>query len=480
MIMLSAEEIAKRMLDLQLVENLQMQEIWSDLRGRDVTAEELLQAMVRRDMLTNWQVERIKRDDTTGFFYGEYKVIYLAGAGTFSRVYRATHKHTGQMAAVKVLRHRHSDNPEMTGKFMHEAEMGMQLRHPNIVPVHDVDHVRDTFWLVMDFIEGNTLRDFIKLRKVIEPMEATRMMIDILGALRYAAQQGIAHKDIKASNVLISSRGEPKLIDFGLASVEGDDRFHQRTVDYAGLEKACGAPKNDPRSDLYFLGCVFYHMLAGEPPLLETRDRAERSAKIRFLDVTPLHIYNKDVPRSVARVVGRSMELNPENRYQTPAEMLVDLKVAGDRITEQTERRAAAAGAPAEASIGARVVMVVESNLDMQNTIRLGLKRSGYRVLLTSSPDRALDRLVEDNKTADCVILNAGSLGAKALEIFNRFGEEEPVKDVPAVLLLDPAQHQWHDQANVSPHRVLLPMPLKLKELRMVLARLLESKTAAP
>ncbi len=262
MVELSAEQFAQRAFDLNLLDERQLQEIWGQLGSRQVSGDEFQQFLLRRELLTNYQTERLLRGDRTGFFYDDYKVLYLIGTGTFARVYRASHKTTGEIVALKVLRRRFAEDPEQADRFYREGEMGATLKHPNIVPIMQVVSEGDTHFLVMKFIEGRNLREFIKIRKKFEPAQATHLVADVANGLSYAFERGICHRDLKMSNVLVSSRGQAMLVDFGLAAADknlSDDALannpNPRTIDYAGLERATGVRKDDPRSDLYFLGC---------------------------------------------------------------------------------------------------------------------------------------------------------------------------------------------------------------------------------
>ncbi len=235
--------------------------------------------------------------------------------------------------ALKVLRNRFSEKPVQASLFVREGRLGCALRHPNIVPIYEVFSKGRMHFLVMEFIEGRNLREFVRIRKKLDPLEATRLMISITDGLRYAFEHGLTHRDLKMSNVLVSSRGEAKLVDFGLASMDdtlSDDALadlpNTRTVDYAALERATGVRKDDVRSDIYFLGCIYYNMLTGQPPLVETRDRVLRLSKQRFLDVVPIQKVDRSLPVSVSVVVNKAMALDPERRYQSPLAMLVDLR----------------------------------------------------------------------------------------------------------------------------------------------------------
>lgn len=497
---LTGEQIAQRVADLNLLDHRQLQEVWSDFGRQDVSSDDFLQQLVRRELLTNYQVERLLNGDRSGFFYGDYKVLYRVATGSFARVYRAVHKDTGQIVALKVLRKRFCDDPQQTEQFHREGEMGRTLRHPNIVPIYEVASRGRDHFLVMEFVEGGNLRDFIKIRKKVDPAEATRLLIDLTSGLHYAAQRGISHRDLKLTNALVSSRGQAKLVDFGLAGA--DDRVtddlagvtNPRTIDYAGLERATGVRKDDARSDIYFMGCIFYHLLTGRPALQETKDRVQRLSKSRFLEVEPVQKLEPSLPRVVAMVCNKALEFDPSRRYQNPGEMLVDLKVAAERLAEGTDTDSAEVdkgGAEVKDSerqrwaamlipqSERRVLMFVESNMKMQDIFRDGLKRCGYRVLLTSDPQRALSRFDDDAKAADCVIFSTGNLGERALEAFNRFGEADATKDIPAVLLLGERQKAWKSKAKLGDGRIAVAMPIKLRQFRTLLAQLVPPTESA-
>jgi eukaryotic-like serine/threonine-protein kinase len=490
MVELSAEEFAQRAFDLNLLDDRQLQEVWGQIGSRELSGEEFQQLLLRRELLTNYQTERLLRGERAGFFYGNYKVLYLIGTGTFARVYRACHKTTGEIVALKVLRRRFSDEPEQADRFYREGQMGATLKHANIVPITEVvaDRERGNHFLVMQFIEGRNLREFIKIRKKFSPFEATRIVTDVAAGLNYAFSRGICHRDLKMSNVLVSSKGQAMLVDFGLAAADknlSDDAIanspNPRTIDYAGLERATGVRKDDPRSDIYFLGCIYYHILTGIPPIYETRDRIQRLSKTRFEEVVPILKVDPNLPQALAAIVTQAMELNPVERYQTPGEMLGDLKRALERLDEtdvapsdgqDAAKTPVAPAAPVAVAPPQRTLMLVESNIQLQDIIRQKLKNTGYRVLVTADPDRALSRFASGDRAADCVIFSTGELGQQALEAFNRFADGASTANIPAVLLLGERHSSWKKHAKLADHRVHVSMPIKLRQFREVLAKL--------
>jgi serine/threonine protein kinase len=482
---LTAENLAQRALDVNVISEADLQSVWSELGTRNVSCEQFSQLLVRRDLLTNYQLDRLHQGFRSGFFYGDYKVLYMVGAGTFARVYRVTEKNTGELLAIKVLRKRMSEKPKEAELFRREGELGMTLKHPNIVAIHEVVSKGHMNYIVMDFVEGHNLRDFFKVRGKFDPQEAGRIVSGMLAGLNYAFQQGVTHRDLKMSNVIVSSDGQSKLIDFGLAGLgitEDDatgDGANPRTIDYAGLERATNVRKDDTRSDIFFVGSIIYQLLCGRPALVETRDRAQRLSKSRYQDFKPIVDIAPELPLAIVRVANKALEFDPDRRYQTPGEMLTDLQLAMRRAADknQKETDTPVDSGPMEGHDDQgepRRLMVVESDTKLQDLFREMFKKRGYRVLVTSDPERLFQRFYENTNTADVVLLSSGHLGASALEAFNRMGSEAGTKTVPALLLLGDQHAQWNEQAQVDQHRGVLQMPVKSRELRSAILKVLK------
>lgn len=491
MAILSDETLAQRVQDVGLLDERQLQSAWSELSSRNGVDGNLEQLLLRRELLTNYQVERLQAGYRSGFFYGKYKILYAVGAGTFARVYRAAHRETNKIVAVKVLRNRFSQDKDKVESFYQEGLLGCTLKHPNIVPIYEVYSKADAHFMVMEFVEGRNLREFLKIRKRFDPLDASKLILDVASGLEYAAGRGISHRDLKASNVLISSRGRAKLVDFGLAGADTNlsdealvELANPRTIDYAGLERATGVRRDDARSDIFFAGCLFYHMLSGKPPLVETRERHLRLSRTRYQEIPPFLEVAPEIPLGVAMIVNKAIEFNPDKRYQTPSEVVVDLKNVILRLKHQ-EQDDATADAESASIEGfdergrPRTLMIVEADVGMQNTLRDGLKRKGYRVLVTSDPGRARLRFQEDAQVADLVLFSASTLGREALDAFNQFGRHSATTGVPAILLLREAQRKWESDALISPHRTVASLPLKLRELRGLLRTLLSSQAGS-
>ncbi len=495
----TAEQLAQRALDVSVIDDAQLSTVWSALGSTNAPLAAFQQELLRRNLLTQYQLERLMRAESrTGFFYGDYKVLYCVGAGTFARVFRAIHRETGKMVAVKVLRSSLS-NPKGThpksGKslklyidlFRREGEFGVKLKHPNIVEIFEVYSHGATHYIVMDFVEGRNLREFYRAQRKFGYIEAAHVIDGVMACLNYPLQQhGVTHRDLKMSNVLLSSDGEPKLVDFGLAGVEGADEealegLSRRTVLYAGLERATGCKMDDPRSDIYFAGTIFYQMLTGRPALPDIKDR-QQAGKALYRDIKPILDVDPKIPMSLSLIVNKALEVEPDKRYQTPSDMLVDLKLAIKRVKEGKEGKPAGKELNSSEGLDAdgqpRKLMIVESDVKMQDMLRDLFKKNGYRVLVLGDPDRAVDRFFQDPRAADVILFTTSSNGRAALDAFNRFGQEASLRDLPAVLLLDQNHGHWEVEAQAAEHRAIAKMPIKMRDLRGILVEASQKKVS--
>ncbi|MDO4549803.1 MAG: serine/threonine-protein kinase [Planctomycetia bacterium] len=481
----TAEQLGIRAVQLSLMTERQLQAAWGEIGTKNVPLEEFTNLLIRRELLTNYQVERLVEGRTTGFFFGDYKALYLVGRGTFARVYRAVHRETGEVVAIKVLRTKYSENQESCTQFQREGELGKVLNHPNIIQIKEVYSRGKLHFLAMEFIEGQSLADFVRLRGKVAYKEAVSIMKNIVSGLQYAFEHGMTHRDLKLTNVMVTSRGVAKLADFGLAQVDQnlqlDDMVieipNPRTLDYAGLENATGVKKDDTRSDIYFAGCMFYHMLTGESPLLETKDRIQRISSNRFREVVPVQEKMPSLPLAIAMVVNKAMNLDVHKRYQTPGEFLRDLKLIEQQIHEHPEKILDQSVLLGNRSLVEHSVMIVESDPKLQEILRESFKKVGFRVLLTTDPQRAIDRFYDDRHVADCMVINAQNIGMLAVEGFNSTHElDHGTWKLPAFLLLAKNQKSWNETAVCDDFRVVVQMPVSMKQLTILITQVLAKR----
>jgi len=481
---ITAEHLAQLLGELELGGHSQIDHALREFGGHDLPAQDFGTALVRRELLTGYQLERLLRGERAGYFYGRAKVLYQIGAGSFARVFRAVHRDNGTILAVKVLRRRYADDAEKQAVFRHEGEMGLLLRHPNIVAIEDVGQEQGVSYINMEFVEGQTLRELVRIRGAVDLPRALELIQQMLTGLEYAHRRGVTHRDMKASNVLVAAAGQAKLVDFGLAGVDdtADKALGRmdkpRTVDYAALEKLTGMRDDSVRSDIYFLGTLAYLTLAGAPALTESRDRNVRSDPRRFTAVTPLASRAPHLPRDVIDFVARMMHLDPLERWQTAA----DARRALEQIIARrgTEPVPAAAGglatpttpvtpvAPTKGS-----VMVVESTEKAQQAMRQFFTKLGYRVLITESPQRALSRFATTPPPADLLVLSAQKLGGQAVEAFNALSADPFYAAVPAVLIAGPKQADLAAQVRVDDRRKFVQLPMLTADFSRLLAGLM-------
>ena len=477
----TAEHLAHLLGELDLVGHSQLDDALREFGGHDQPAYDFGTTLVRRELLTGYQLERLLRGERAGFFYGSAKVLYQIGAGSFARVFRAVHRDDGTILAVKVLRSRYANDAEKQSAFRHEGEMGRLLRHPNIVAIEDVGQEHGVSYINMEFVEGQTLRELVRIRGAVDLPRGFELIQQMLAGLEYAHRRGVTHRDMKASNVIVSAAGQAKLVDFGLAGVDdtADKAIGRmdkpRTVDYAALEKLTGMRDDSVRSDIYFLGTVAYLALAGASALTESRDRNVRSDPRRFTAVEPLASRAPCLPRDVVDFVARMMHLDPLERWQTAA----DARRAVEQIIARRGTEPAPAVAVATAASAPTVaptkgsVMVVEATEKAQQTLRQFFTKLGYRVLITESPQRALSRFATTPPPADLLVLSAQTLADEAVEAFNALSADPFYAAVPAVLIAGPKQEGLAEQARVDDRRKCVQLPVSTADFSRLLAGLL-------
>lgn len=475
---LSSEQLAQALVDLELVTPLDVEAGFREAGGRGTSAQALGAALVRRERITGYQLERLLRGDRRGFFYGRSKILYQVGAGSFARVFRAVDRDTEKIIAVKVLRSRHTDDIERQQAFRHEGEMGRLLRHPNIVAIEEVGAEHGSSYLTMEFVEGQTLRELVKLRGAIDLPRALDLIQQMAAGLEYAHRRGVTHRDLKASNVLVSSSGQAKLVDFGLAGIDdtGDaslGRLEQpRTIDYAALEKLTGMHDDSVRSDIFFFGTLAQLVLTGQPTLAETRDRTLRSDPSRFERIVPLATRAAHLPRDVIETIGRMTLLDPLERWQTVA----DVRRAVEQLAEaHSGRNAAAAPLPAAgpAAVMRGTLMLVEPDEAAQRSFRDFFGSLGYRVLVTGNPRRALTMCDGQIRTVDCLVLSSHTLGKEAVEAFNTLSTDPAYATLPAVLVAGETQAAVEGMARVDALRRCTRLPIRKREFSRLLEELL-------
>lgn len=251
--------------------------------------------------------------------YGRYQIISEIGKGSMGVVYKAHDPQIDRMIALKVLRHDRVADTSLTQRFLAEARAIGRLAHPNIVTVFDVGQDQGTIYIAMEFLEGNHLAHLIQ-EGPLDAREAVQIGIQVAEAIHYAHQQGIVHRDIKPANIIITSQGQIKVTDFGIARIEGASGYQQTQIGdilgtpfYMSPEQVAGQPV-DGRSDIYSLGVVLYELATGRRPfggeglatLFRTiaEQRPEEPARIL-----------SGIPPRLSQLIMTCLEKKPEDRF---------------------------------------------------------------------------------------------------------------------------------------------------------------------
>lgn len=259
---------------------------------------------------------------------GRYEITEQIGTGGMADVYKATDIVDNKLVAVKILKKEFAENEEFLRRFRNESKAIALLSHPNIVKVYDVSFSDKLQFIVMEYIDGITLKEYIENEEVLTWKDSVHFIIQILRALQHAHDRGIVHRDIKPQNIMLFTDGTIKVMDFGIAKfAREDERTTDQaigTVHYISPEQARG-DDTDEKSDIYSVGVMLYEMLTGKKPfdtdnpisvaVMHMQNTAERPRSV-----------NPNIPAGLEEIILRAMEKDAEDRYQTAADMIRDIE----------------------------------------------------------------------------------------------------------------------------------------------------------
>lgn len=260
---------------------------------------------------------------------GRYEITELIGVGGMADVYKATDILEDRTVAVKILKNEFADNEEFVRRFRNESKAIAVLSHPNIVKIYDVGFTDKIQFIVMEYIDGITLKEFMEQQGVIKWKDCVHFIIQILRALQHAHDRGIVHRDIKPQNIMLFADGTIKVMDFGIARFareEGKTISDKAigSVHYISPEQARG-DVTDEKSDIYSVGVMMYEMLSGVKPF-----DGENPVAVALMhmqnEAKPLRAVNDSVPEGLEEIVIRAMQKDAPKRYQSASEMIKDIE----------------------------------------------------------------------------------------------------------------------------------------------------------
>jgi serine/threonine protein kinase len=291
--------------------------------------------LVKRYLLTVWQVKQLLKKRYKGFFLRQYKILGHLGSGGMSSVYLAEHTLMQRRVAIKVLPRKRLEKSIYLERFIREAQAIASLDHPHIVRAYDIDHEGDVHYIVMEYFQGENLQQIIDKEHQISFSRIVQILRQTADALAHAHAVGVIHRDVKPGNILVNEQGEVKILDLGLALL--DERLYEGkishiqentilgTADYLAPEQALDSHKVDARADIYALGGVLYFCLTGHPPF------PEGSVSKRLLahqQKEPLSVLvdRPDTPEDLVNLCKKMMSKHPEDRHSSAIEVAKDLE----------------------------------------------------------------------------------------------------------------------------------------------------------
>ena len=342
--------------------------------------------LVQQGLLTQYQARKLLAGATRGFFLGGYRILRPLGEGGMGKVYLAARD--DQKVAIKVLPpKRAAEEANSLLRFRREMELSTRCNHPNVARTLSVGNDGDVYFMVLEYIPGMSLYDMVKSDQYgpLRVATAARLFLKVLSGLAAAHEVGLIHRDIKPSNIMITPDGDAKVLDLGLAKALNEEGglTHANavlgTLDYASPEQLSDASRADVRSDLYSVGCTLYFALAGHPPF-EGGDAINKIFKQRMEDPEPIERVVRGVPAAFGAIIRKLMSKNPAERYQTCAELQVDL----GRWTDPRRVRAIL-GSDADAAHSFQPPPPI---LDEEDLRLLGPDDGGSQPALASRPGR--------------------------------------------------------------------------------------------
>ncbi len=329
--------IGKIVVDQGLATPEEVQQCLEQARAssQDGNSKSLPILLVENDYITKRQLERIKAEaeaQRQGQQIPGYKILGELGKGAMATVFKAKQLSLDRLVAIKVLPRKFMTNPQFVERFYAEGRAAAALNHPNIVQAYDVGQAGDYHYFVMEYVEGRTVYDDIVRHKRYNEAEAVDVLIQTAEALLHAHQKGLIHRDVKPKNIMINKEGVAKLADMGLARAMSDKEAAEAeagkafgTPYYISPEQIRGEIAIGPPSDIYSLGATLYHMVVGNVPFDGKNPSAVMHKHLKAEFIQPDHA-NPKLSAGISEIIELMMAKSPRDRYQSCADLLVDLR----------------------------------------------------------------------------------------------------------------------------------------------------------
>jgi len=304
-----------------------------ELAETNGTPRQIAKHLVQQGWLTPWQAQQLLAGRHK-LFLGKYKLLENIGQGGMGAVFKAEHPGLSRVVALKVMAQELLKDPDAVARFVREIQSAAALNHPHIVAAYDADCVGNTYFLVMEYVEGDDLRAWIRQHQQLPIPWACEVIRQAALGLKHAHENGLVHRDIKPSNLLVVENDgadlpHVKILDMGLARFVSDTQESggltrtgqiMGTPDYIAPEQGEDTRGADIRADVFSLGCTLFHAVTGQVPFPGGNMMEKLLARVRQ-DAPPLSSLRPDLPEGLDAVVAKMLARNPDDRYQTPAEL---------------------------------------------------------------------------------------------------------------------------------------------------------------
>jgi serine/threonine protein kinase len=358
----SAYDLVSALRTYRLLEPAQLAQLDQRLLQQPLDARSLARELLQDNRLSAYQINQVFLGRGTDLLLGDYVLLERLGEGSMGSVFKARHRKSGRLVALKLVRKDRLGHSQAVARFQREIDALASLDHPNVVLAHEVDLAHGTLFLTMEYVAGTDLKRLVEQCGPLPVWQVCDYIRQAALGLQHAHERGLVHRDVKPSNLMVTVRasaegqapeavGVVKILDLGLARLVGPADGEQGpaltklstvlgTPDYISPEQARDSRRVDIRSDLYSLGCSFYHLLAGQPPfpggspvdklLKHCAEEPPPVEEVRCRRLTevrgaagqpPPADADVEVPPEVVAVLQRLMAKEPEERYQTPAEV---------------------------------------------------------------------------------------------------------------------------------------------------------------
>jgi serine/threonine protein kinase/Tol biopolymer transport system component len=349
------DQLGKAIVAAGLMPADELQSLWSSIpsgeRPRD--AETFAKFLVDRETLTEFQSQVLLTGTDTPLVLGDYVLLSKIGAGGMGQVFKAKHRHMDRLVAIKLLPPDLTKDEEAVRRFQREVKAAAKLSHPNIVQAHDASVQRGVWYLVLEFVDGSDLASHVAKQGPLPVAGVIDFILQAAKGLAYAHDNGIVHRDIKPANLLLDNKGVVKVLDMGLARVEGaaptsKDGLTQSgqvmgTVDYMAPEQATDVRHVDGRSDIYSLGCTMFRLLIGRS-MYDGETMVQKLMAHQQAPIPSLTAHRSDIPEGLVRVYERMVAKKPEQRYKSMREVEQALNQIAARLA--SDKQASADDAP--------------------------------------------------------------------------------------------------------------------------------------